>query len=66
MSLAAAVAGRARVLLVEQEDQPGYHATGRSVAFWNESYGGPGVQPLTSASGPLLREPDAAFRSGRS
>lgn len=61
MSLAAALAGRARVLLVEQEDQPGYHATGRSVAFWNESYGGPGVQPLTSASGPLLRAPDPAF-----
>ncbi|MBO9576845.1 MAG: FAD-binding oxidoreductase [Sphingobium sp.] len=61
MSLAAALAGRARVLLVEQETQPGYHATGRSVAFWNESYGGPGVQPLTSASGPLLREPDPAF-----
>ncbi len=23
-------------------------------AFWSESYGGPGVQPLTSASGPAL------------
>jgi D-arginine dehydrogenase len=61
MSLAAALAGRVRVLLVEQESQPGYHATGRSVAFWNESYGGPGVQPLTSASGPLLATPDPAF-----
>jgi D-arginine dehydrogenase len=61
VSLAAALAGRARVMLVEQEDQPGYHATGRSVAFWNESYGGPGVQPLTSASGPLLANPDPAF-----
>jgi D-arginine dehydrogenase len=61
MSLAAALAGRARVLLVEQESLPGYHATGRSVAFWNESYGGPGVQPLTSASGPLLAAPDPAF-----
>src|SRR5690606_17888384 len=35
--------------------QPGYHSTGRSAAFWSETYGGPGVQPLTSASGPLLR-----------
>lgn len=61
MSLAAALAGKARVLLIEQEAQPGYHATGRSVAFWNESYGGPGVQPLTSASGPLLRSPDPAL-----
>ncbi|GGC35505.1 glycerol-3-phosphate dehydrogenase [Novosphingobium marinum] len=55
-SLAAALAGEARVLLVEAEDVPGYHATGRSAAFWTESYGGPGVQPLTTASGPFLRE----------
>lgn len=53
-SLAAAIGGRARVLLLEAEEHPGYHATGRSAAFWTESYGGPGVQPLTTASGPLL------------
>ncbi len=45
-----------RVLLLEGEAAPGYHATGRSAAFWTESYGGPGVQPLTTASGPALRE----------
>jgi len=50
------VAGGARVVLVEGEAAPGYHATGRSAAFWTESYGGPGVQPLTTASGPFLRE----------
>lgn len=55
-SLAAALAPHARVLLVEAEDRPGYHATGRSAAFWTESYGGPGVQPLTTASGPFLHE----------
>ncbi len=54
ISLAAMLARDAGVMLIEAEDQPGYHATGRSVAFWTESYGGPGVQPLTSASGPLL------------
>jgi D-arginine dehydrogenase len=53
-SLAAEVAGGASVLLLEAEDQPGYHSTGRSAAFWAESYGGPFVQPLTSASGPFL------------
>lgn len=53
-SLAAAVAGEASVLLLEAEDQPGYHSTGRSAAFWAESYGGPKVQPLTTASGPFL------------
>lgn len=60
-SLAAALAGKARILIVEQESQPGFHATGRSVAFWSETYGGPSVQPLTSASGPMLATPDPAF-----
>ncbi|WP_294357929.1 FAD-dependent oxidoreductase [uncultured Sphingomonas sp.] len=55
-SLAAAIGGRARVLLLEAEDQPGYHATGRSAAFWSETYGGPAIQPLTTASGPALRD----------
>ncbi len=55
-SLAAALAKAGRVLLIEAEAQGGYHATGRSAAFWTESYGGPGIQPLTSASGPWLRE----------
>jgi D-arginine dehydrogenase len=54
-SLAARLAGRASVVLLEAESAPGYHATGRSAAFWTESYGGPGVQPLTSASGAELR-----------
>jgi D-arginine dehydrogenase len=58
MSLAAQLAPHARVTLIEQEDQPAFHATGRSVAFWSETYGGPAVQPLTSASGPLLARPD--------
>ena len=55
-SLAAALGDRARVLLLEAEDRPGYHATGRSAAFWTESYGGPGVQPLTTASGAWLED----------
>ncbi len=53
-SLAAGLAGHGRVALIEAEDRPGYHATGRSAAFWTESYGGPMVFPLTAASGPFL------------
>lgn len=53
-SLAAEIGGDARVLLLEAERHPGFHATGRSAAFWTESYGGAGVQPLTTASGPYL------------
>lgn len=63
-SLAAALAGKAHVLLLEMEERPGYHATGRSAAFWNESYGGPGVQPLTTASGPELEELGVLMRRG--
>jgi D-arginine dehydrogenase len=48
--------GGARVLLLEAEDQPGYHATGRSAAFWEECYGGPELVPLTLASGDYLRD----------
>ncbi len=60
-SLAAEIAGRASVLLLEAEERPGYHSTGRSAAFWSESYGGPLVQPLTTASGPFLSDPPADF-----
>jgi D-arginine dehydrogenase len=55
-SLAAELSGSARVLILEAESQPGYHATGRSAAFWSESYGGPAIQPLTSRSGPFLAD----------
>ncbi|WP_084582189.1 NAD(P)/FAD-dependent oxidoreductase [Sphingomonas azotifigens] len=55
-SLAAELAPHARVLLLEAEERPGYHATGRSAAFWSETYGGPDIQPLTTASGPMLRD----------
>ncbi len=60
-SLAASLDLQLSVLLLEREDQPGYHATGRSAAFWDECYGGPDVQPLTSASGPFLASPPHDF-----
>jgi D-arginine dehydrogenase len=55
-SLAAAIGSEASVVLLEAEAHPGYHSTGRSAAFWSESYGGPLVQPLTTASEAFLRE----------
>jgi D-arginine dehydrogenase len=63
-SLAAEIAAYRSVILIEAEDHPGYHSTGRSAAFWDESYGGPGVQPLTTASGRLLAQPPADFYNG--
>ncbi|MFC4294554.1 NAD(P)/FAD-dependent oxidoreductase [Novosphingobium tardum] len=69
-SLAAELSGDARVVLLEAEDRPGYHSTGRSAAFWEESYGGPQVYPLTAASEDYLREhgflsPRGALNIGR-
>ncbi|UZK66063.1 NAD(P)/FAD-dependent oxidoreductase [Sphingomonas sp. M1-B02] len=69
-SLAAEIAPHASVLILETEDRPGYHSTGRSAAFWSETYGGPDVQPLTTASGPLLEaggflEPMGSLHIGR-
>jgi D-arginine dehydrogenase len=53
-SVAAELAPHASVVLLEAEDVPGYHSTGRSAAFWHETLGGPLVQPLSKASlGPL-------------
>ncbi len=59
--LAAALAPYRRIMLIEAEEFPGYHATGRSAAFWHESYGGVGVQPLSAASFATLDRPPAAF-----
>ncbi len=55
-SLGAVLAARRRVLIVEAEDHCGYHSTGRSAAFYLESYGGPAVAPLTQASGAFLSD----------
>jgi D-arginine dehydrogenase len=60
-SLAAELDERMSVVLIEAEDRPGYHATGRSAAFWDECYGGPEIQPLTSASGGFLSCPPSDF-----
>jgi D-arginine dehydrogenase len=60
-SLAYHLAETMSVCIFEQESVAGYHATGRSAAFWNESYGGSLIQPLTSLSGPMLKNPPAEF-----
>lgn len=53
--------GQAQVTLIEAEGQPGYHTTGRSAAFYAETYGGPGIQPLTTASKPFFDAPPSGF-----
>lgn len=49
-SVAAELVPHASVVLLEAEDTPGYHSTGRSAAFWHETLGGPLVQQLSVAS----------------
>jgi D-arginine dehydrogenase len=60
-SLGAEVAAKRRVLILEGEDQCGYHSTGRSAAFYLESYGGSKVAKLTTASREFLRSPPQDF-----
>jgi len=62
-SLAFFAAPHARVLLLEREEQPGLHSTGRSAAMFMESYGSPQVRALTRASRPFLEQPPAGFCS---
>lgn len=50
-----------RVLLLEREDQPGYHTTGRSAALYMASYGTPAIRALTRASRDFYDAPPAGF-----
>jgi len=63
-SLAAELAGHRAVRIIEAEDNPARHSTGRSAALWHETYGGPLVQPLTIAARPVFETPDPDFAEG--
>lgn len=51
----------ASVLVLEREQQPGFHATGRSAAMFIESYGTDQVRALTRASRAFYERPPAGF-----
>ncbi|MCD2512347.1 NAD(P)/FAD-dependent oxidoreductase [Comamonas endophytica] len=63
-SVAWQLAGRASVLVLERESQPGYHSTGRSAALFLEHYGPSQVQALTRASRAFYSSPPADFMPG--
>lgn len=48
-SAAYELAAIGRVLVLEQEERPGYHSTGRSAALYAETYGNRTVRALTTA-----------------
>lgn len=49
--------GGAAVTLLEAEDRPGHHATGRSAAHFIESYGPPAVRAFSRTTRPFLENP---------
>jgi D-arginine dehydrogenase len=54
VSVAGELAADRSVVLLEQENQPAYHTTGRSAAMFLQSYGGPAVRALSAASRPVF------------
>lgn len=60
-SLGAEVAAARRTLIIEAEEHCGYHSTGRSAAFFLESYGGSTVAQLSTASAGFLHNPPQEF-----
>ena len=50
-----------RVMLLEREEQPGYHTTGRSVAVYTEAYGPRVIRALVIAGGPFFQSPPKGF-----
>jgi len=60
-SVAAELAPSRRVILLETEQQPGLHATGRSAAMFFETYGNLTVRALTRASREFLEYPPSGF-----
>src|ERR1700688_2504379 len=55
------LAEHGRVTLLEKEDAPGYHSTGRSAALFTENYGSPPIRALSVGTRPFLEAPPAGF-----
>src|SRR5689334_19025240 len=60
-SVSAVLASTHCVALVEREDFPGYHSTGRSAALFSESYGNAVVRALSRASRDFFFSPPEGF-----
>jgi D-arginine dehydrogenase len=60
-SAAYELSGSSRVLVLEQEDQPGYHSTGRSAALYAETYGNRTIRGLTTGGKAFYLDPPPGF-----
>lgn len=61
VSLAAQLVPNCRVAILEMENQPGYHSTGRSAAYFAPAYGNKVVRLITRASESFYRQPPDNF-----
>ena len=59
VSVGALVATTCRVAVLEREERPGMHATGRSAALYAPAYGSGATRRLTKASATMFRAPTA-------
>ena len=60
-SVAFELAGNGSVALVEAEERPGYHSTGRSAALFTPNYGNRVVRQINALSAPFFLDPPAGF-----
>ncbi len=63
-SVAAHLAETKRVLIVEMEDRPGFHTTGRSAATFEPNYGPPPMLAFTRTSRDFFVNPPPGFTDG--
>ncbi len=61
VSAAYHLAPHAKVIILERENVPAYHTTGRSAALHSETYGSAQIRAITVASGRFYRNPPAGF-----
>lgn len=55
------IGGDSSIIILEREDQPGYHSTGRSAAVFTENYGPRTMRVMSKVSAPFLRNPHEGF-----
>lgn len=60
-AIAAELPSSYKILVLEMEDTPGYHTTGRSAAILSPSYGPPVVRDLTQKSQDFFQNPSKEF-----
>ncbi|MFO1088799.1 MAG: FAD-binding oxidoreductase [Hyphomicrobiales bacterium] len=61
VSLAYRLAPALKVVILEREDWPGYHASGRSAAMYEPTFGPPVMRAFTRASGAFFHDPPTGF-----